>query len=384
MNVTVKFVAILMLVTMSVIILLIACFNLTNTTIALTIKRLKEIGVRKVVGARQFQIISQHLLEIAITISLAIAVGIGISLVMVPEFMAMWGIAYGLEDLSYLNLFATLIMLLFVCALLGGAYPALINSKFKPVVLLKGGSKVKGTNALTRLLLVTQFSLSVIVLVAGIIFTLNGRFQRNVDMGYDLKRLLVLTFQGEEEYNGIRNAIASNPSIEAIAPTSSHIGFGSYANPINIDTTRTTTQVYHVGANYFDVMGMNVLTGRNYIEGSELDYEKSLVIDKAFVDFHGLEEPLGTKINFQESSYEVVGVVDNHFDDLWKEERVAKGHIFPLASPDQYRRAIIRVFEGADPLEIDKSVETSWKETFPGRPYESRTQEDVVIFLFWL
>ena len=141
----------LVFITLASMILLIACFNLTNTTIALTVKRLKEIGVRKTVGARRSQIITQFLLEIVITITIAILVGMGLSQIIVPEFTAMWGLEYGLEDLSTANLLAALVILIFVSALLAGAYPALNNSKFKPVSLLKGQSKVKGTNALTKL-----------------------------------------------------------------------------------------------------------------------------------------------------------------------------------------------------------------------------------------
>ena len=130
------------------------------------------------VGARREQVVIQFLFEMTFTIFLSIIVGLAMSTILVPEFAAMWGLEYGLEDLNGINMIFTLLILLFVSALLAGAYPALHNSKFKPVALLKGATRIKGTNPLTRILLVVQFSLSVIVLVGGVIFTLNADFQK--------------------------------------------------------------------------------------------------------------------------------------------------------------------------------------------------------------
>ncbi len=374
----ISFVPLLVFITLASIILLIACFNLTNTTIALTGKRMKEIGVRKVVGARRVQIIGQYILEMAITIALAIVVGIGISLVMVPEFTAMWDLSYGLSELSFVNLFGTLIILLFASALLAGAYPAFNNSKFKPVMLLKGQTKVKGTNTITRILLVMQFSLSVIVLVAGIIFTLNSKFQKEINIGYDMPNVLVVSVQSSEEYRGLKNAILHHPQIENVAITDHHIGYGGYSNPIKIDTTETSTQVFEVGANYFDVLGMHITSGRGFMEGSVVDYEKSAIIDEKFVDFHKLEDPVGTKILFQEVWYEIVGVVENHFDDLWENSRKEEGNFFRMTKKEQYRRLVARVKDSDQLLETQEMIEKEWKKLYPGKPFNSRSQEDIV------
>jgi ABC-type antimicrobial peptide transport system permease subunit len=368
----------LVFITLASMILLIACFNLTNTTIALTVKRLKEIGVRKVVGARRSQIITQFLLEMVITITLAVIVGMGLSQIIVPEFTAMWGLLYSLEDLSTANLLAALVILIFISALLAGAYPALNNSKFKPVSLLKGQSKVKGTNTLIRILLVAQFSLSIIVLVAGIIFTLNSRYQNDVSLGYDMDQVLIVSVQGPEQYQGLKNAIMAYPKIEEVAVTDHHIGYGSYSNPIKIDTAEFTTQVYEVGATYFDVLGLPIIKGRGFIEGSELDFEESVIIDEEFVELHNLESPLGTKILFQENWYHVVGVVASHLNDLWKSDRVREGHFYRVAKPEQYRRLVARVSAEEDMLATTEYIENQWKDVFPDKPFLSRTQEDVV------
>ena len=174
------FVPLLIFIILGGIILLIACFNLTSTTIVLTIKRLKEIGVRKVVGAARWQIVNQFLLEVTITVAISIIIGLLVAQLTVPEFASMWGLPYGLSDLNGINLMIMLTLILFFAAILSGAYPALSNSKFQPIVLLKGNLKIKGTNPFTRVLLTLQFSLSVVVLVAGIFFTRNAAYQHQV------------------------------------------------------------------------------------------------------------------------------------------------------------------------------------------------------------
>lgn len=362
---------------LALIILLIACFNLTNTTIALTIKRLKEIGVRKVVGASRSQVVIQFLFEMSLTIFLSMLVGLAMSLILVPEFAAMWGLEYGLEDLNGINLIFSLLVLLFISALLAGAYPALNNSKFKPVALLKGATRIKGTNPLTRILLVIQFSLSVIVLVGGVIFTMNADFQKQVSFGYDLKKILTVSVQSESQYNKLKSAIQQNSKIEEISVTDHHIGWGSYSNPIKIDTAEFRTQVYEVGSNYFNAMGLKVVEGRGFIEDSQSDAEESALVDESFVTFNKLENPIDKQVIFQEKKYRIVGIVQDHLSNLFSDNGLEEGHFYRIAKPEQYHLLIARIDESD--LESTKDyIETKWKELFPSKPFESHSQEEIV------
>ena len=363
--------------TLAFIILLIACFNLTNTTVALTIKRLKEIGVRKVVGARRSQIVTQFLFEMVFTILLSIIVGLAMSSVLVPEFAAMWGLEYGLGDLNGINMAFALLVLLLISALLAGVFPALHNSKFKPVALLKGATRVKGTNPLTRILLVVQFSLSVIVLVGGVIFTLNADFQKNVSFGYNLKKVLTVTVPSESVYNKLKSAIQQNSKIEAISVTDHHIGYGSYDNPIQIDTSEFRTHVYEVGSNYFSAMGLEIVEGRGFIEDSQSDAQESALVDESFVAFNKLENPIDTRVVFQEQRYRIVGVVQDHVNSLFNQNDLEEGHFYRIAKKEQYHLLIARVAESD--LESTKAyIETKWKELFPNQPFESQSQEEIV------
>lgn len=377
MNERIAVFPLLIFITLALIILLIACFNLTNTTIALTIKRLKEIGIRKVVGARRSQVVIQFLFEMMITILLSIVVGLAMSTVLVPEFAAMWGLQYGLEDLNGLNMIFTLLVLLFISALLAGGYPALNNSKFKPTALLKGATRIKGTNPLTRILLVIQFSLSVIVLVGGVIFTLNADFQKQVSFGYDLKKILTVSVQSESEYNKLKSEIQQNSKIEEISVTDHHIGWGSYPNPIKIDTSEFRTHVYEVGDNYFNAMGLKIVEGRGFIKDSKSDAEEAALVDESFVAFNKLENPIDTRVTFQDQRYRIVGVVQDHVSNLFNDSGLEEGHFYRAARPEQYHLLIARI-DDAELESTKEYIETKWKELFPNKPFESQSQEEIV------
>lgn len=358
------------------IILLIACFNLTNTTLALTGRRLKEIGIRKVVGSARSQIIYQYLFEMIITVSLAVIAGFLLAQFIVPQFASMWQLHYGLEDLNKLNLMITLIILLFIAATLAGIYPALLNSRFKPIELLKGQKEIKGTNYLTRTLLVIQFSLSVIVFVAGVVFTENAVYQKQLDFGYDKDNILTVTVHGEQEYNRLKNKLSGIPQIRNIAAAKNHIGpYMAINGTIKFDTVAFKTNIYKVGPNYFSTVGLSIVNGRDFIEDNVHDQETAVVVDKNFVSKFGITNPIDERIIYKDKPYRIIGVVENHISSL--KEAHDEEHMFVLSAPAEYRKMILSA-DAVTLATIESIIEKDWKELFPGKPFESQLQEELV------
>jgi putative ABC transport system permease protein len=357
------------------IILLIACFNLTNTTMALTGKRLKEIGVRKVIGSRRNQIAFQFLLEMIITISLAIVAGLLMAQIIVPQFASMWQLQYGLSDLNGLNLIVALIILLFCAATLAGIYPALFNSKFSPLALLKGGQKIKGTTPLTNTLLIFQFSLSVLVFIAGIVLTQNASYQKNMSLGYDKENLVTVSLTGEQEYNRLKNAIDRNPKIKLISGAQNHIGpYSAEWKAIKIDAELFETNIYTVGVNYFETVGLQFVSGRDFTEG-QMDYESSVVVDENFISNHNIMEPIGSLINYNDKPYRIIGIVKNHLSGLKQSEN--SEHVYMFCSPADYSTMVLKT-NPADRSQVISQVETEWKKLFAGTPFQSHVQEDII------
>jgi ABC-type antimicrobial peptide transport system permease subunit len=378
LHLRIPFKALVIFMTLGFLILLIACFNLTNTTLALTARRFKEIGVRKVVGSGRGQLVGQFLLEMALIIALAVGAGLLMAQLVVPEFAAMWGLRYGLADLGGTNLLIMLVLLLFASALLAGLYPALRNSRLDPVVLLKGGFRPKGTSPLTRALLVGQFSLSVVVLIAGVVFVQNAGYQQRVNFGYDYKKVITVSIQGAQDYERLKNALSAHPNVSRVAVAHNHLGLlNSFAGTIRLGGREWQSNVYEVGAGYFEAMGLPLVAGRDFREGSEGDNQSAVVVDRNFVGKHQLAHPLGTSITYQGQSYLVVGVVENHLSSFFDKGSLHKDHLYRVARPEQYRVLVVRT-GGGSVAQTQRDVARQWKGLFPGRPLGSDLQEDIV------
>jgi len=362
---------------MALLILLIACFNLTNTSIAMTAKRLKEVGVRKTIGAARKQIIFQFLLETLLTILLSLAVGLMMAQLLLPAFTDMWEIPYGLGDLGGTNLFITLLALVFATAMVAGIYPALLSSNFKPMSLLKGTVKIKGTNALTRSLVAAQFALSVTVLIAGVIFIQNTKYQEGIRFGYDKDQIITVSLQGERDFDAMEKALVSNPKVLSVGVADGTFGRSSYTTPIRIDTAQYDVQALGVGKNYFETMGLPVVQGRNLNLDNASDVQEGVIVNRAFVERTGMKDPIDQVIFLHNAKHFIVGVIENHIDNLYR-AKTMEPFVFYAAGKEQYISMVVKT-EHADLLATQKSLEATWKEVFPTRPFESQLQEDVVL-----
>ena len=368
--------ALIIFTSMAGMILLIACFNLTNTSIAMTSKRLKEVGVRKVVGAARQQIVAQFLLETVITITLAILIGLMMAQFIVPAFTEMWTLPYGLADLDGLNFFIAIIVMIFLTSMIAGIYPALLSSKFKPVALLKGGVKISGTNLLSRLLVGAQFALSVIVLIAGVIFVLNSKFQEGIRFGYDKDKIVTLAIQGERDYDVMKGALERNPKILSIGVSDGNLGRNSYTTPIRIDTSQYDIQALGIGKNFLETMGLHISEGRTFNLENASDQE-GVIVNRAFVEQTGMKDPVNKEIRLHNERRVILGVVDNHIDNFYRSKK-AEPFVFYPAGKNQYVAMQIKA-EPQDLPEIKTYLEKTWKELFPARPFESSFQEELVM-----
>jgi hypothetical protein len=164
---------------MAIFILLIACFNFANTSIAIFSKRLKEIGLRKTFGGQRKQLVVQFMSETFIICFLALLVGIAISSILVPAYSNLW--AYMSIELTfgrYGFFWVFLVLLLLLTGFVAGVYPAIHVSSFSPVNVLKGAGLFSGSGKLSSVLLALQFTISIMALVMGIVFAKNADYQR--------------------------------------------------------------------------------------------------------------------------------------------------------------------------------------------------------------
>ena len=173
---------------LAILIFLSACLNFSNTTVSHANRRLKEIGMRKVMGSSQRQMVMQLLLECGFIVILAALVSVVLNIFWLPTFNQMFGdikvVADYFNDITLLFFILAAVLL---TTLLAGFYPAFYISRFNPTSIFRGTVKFGGTNLFSRIMLGLQLSIAIITVIAGIGFARNSEFQKNYDYGYNIE-----------------------------------------------------------------------------------------------------------------------------------------------------------------------------------------------------
>jgi ABC-type antimicrobial peptide transport system permease subunit len=362
---------------MAIMILLIAVFNFANTAIASAGKRLKEIGIRKVVGGIRKQLMVQFLIENFIICFLALLVGIGLASFLVPAYSSLWEyMTIQLTFSEYWSFWLFIILLLMVTGMLAGTYPALYISSFKPVFILQGKTRLGSAGTFSRILLSLQLLISVLAIVSGIIFAKNARYQETVDLGYDRDHLIVVPVQ-TDHFQSFREAIIQNPKITSVAGTQEHIGFGNYTRPLKDERQQMEVGVMDVGPHYMETMGLRLLEGRGFDPARvDADRQGAIVINNEMVEAFGWSDPIGKQVTMSDTSrLRVIGIVhDFYFSGLWNE---IEPTLIRLTPEERYFNMAVRSSPGDLPEVLDY-LRSTWQDMFPNYPFEGLYQEDTL------
>ncbi|WP_420582326.1 ABC transporter permease [Reichenbachiella sp.] len=359
-------------------IMMIACFNLTNTSISMLAYRLKEIGVRKSLGANKRQITTQFLLETIIMALLALFAGYLMSTIIVPEFTAMWDLPYGIKDLSSVNLTLTLLLLVIITAVLAGIYPAIVSSKLNTTTLLKGKIQIRGSNFITRSLVSMQFAISVMVLIGGVVFIQNAKFQENIDFGYQKDQLMLVDIKSEKEYEALAAKARLHPKVQEVGATEHQIGYSTYPNPISFQGEEVEVRHLEFGQNYFESMNFSFIQGRPLDHSKTNDFNEGAVVSRQFLKTLNIQgEPIGQYVTVREQKRKIVGVIEDFVDNVFRSKE-PEPYIFYATVGDRWRNMIVRA-DAKDLTEINDYLEQQWKQMYPTKPYSSHYQEDILL-----
>jgi putative ABC transport system permease protein len=366
---------------MALFILLIACFNFANTSIATFSKRLKEIGLRKTFGGQRKQLVTQFMFETLIICLLALFAGIAFAGFLVPAYSSLW--VYMLIKMTFSGhafFWVFLLLLLLLTGFIAGVYPAMYVSSFSPVNVLKGASPFRGSGKLSSVLLTLQFSISVMALVMGIVFAKNAEYQRTLDLGYDRDKLIVVPVT-PDLFTSFRNEIITNPKIISAEGTQNHIGFGSYRRPIKDNEKQLEVDVMDIGPEYAQTMGLRIADGRFFDKLREAADRAngSIIVNQKLVNDFGWKEAIGQTVTLYDTTkLTVIGVVkDFYLGGVWQEIEPA---MLRLSRTDQYGVLVVR----ASPEDLPGVLEyinLKWKSMttisiFGGRLQENLMQEE--------
>lgn len=353
---------------MGILILLIACFNFTNTSMAIASKRLKEIGLRKVMGGLRAQLVIQFLLENVVLCFLSLVAGVLFALFLVPAYSSMWPfLEISIDFAKDPGFYLFLIGLLVFTGLIAGSYPAFFISRFEPASILKGGTKLGGTSKVTSVLLTLQFSISLLAIILGAVFYENAVYQKEMDYGFNKNGAISLYFNELDEYQAYKNHIDGNTDIMMMAGSEYQID-RSYRNDPVINGSETyDVDILHIGDNFFETMDFKLIDGRGFRKDSKTDMDESVIVTEEMVKVFGWEKPIGQKITWMDTvSLYVVGVMqDAYIDGLWEP-------ITPLmlryVPEDDYQFLTVKTTKD-NLVEMNEYLESSWKEVFPDKMY---------------
>ena len=363
---------------MALFILLIACFNFANTSIATFSKRLKEIGLRKTFGGQRSQLVTQFMIETLIICFFALMVAIILSEFLVPAYSSLWDyMKIELTFTKYFFFWIFLILLLLTTGFISGVYPAMYISSFSPVGVFKGATSFRGAGKLSSILLALQFSISVMALVLGLVFSKNAVYQRTIDLGYDKDKLIVMPVAPDLS-TSFRNEILSNPKIISAEGTQNHIGFGSYRRPVKDSVKQLEVEMMDIGPEYATTMGLRLIEGRLFDKTrapADLT-NKSVVINQKMVNDFGWTHALGMTVTLYDTTrFTVIGVVkDFHVNGLWEKIHPT---ILKLSSNDQYNVLVVRA-ENKDLPGILDYLSSKWKTQATNFIFGGMLQEDTL------
>jgi len=360
----------------ALLLLLMACFNYINTAIAFSSKRLKEIGVRKVIGGSRRQLIAQFMSENILLCVIAMIVALALAEIFVPIHDNMW--TYFELTLDYsenVGLLTFLAGLLLAMGIVAGGYPAFYISAYHPVTVLRGKQKFGGTSWFTRILLTFQFTVSMLTLIAGLVFIRNADFLKNLDLGYDKDLVVVVPLPEAKYYEPYRHAIEKNPNLVSIAGSRQHVGRNWYTRTAESAAFKTQADILRVGDDYLSTMKLRLTAGREFDPGLTTDLDEAVIVNQKLVDEFGWNEPLHQTVAFDSARYTVIGVVENFYNDgVW---RPIASCIFRLIKPEDFRFLVARV-QGENLKTTSEFLRSEWQRVVPDVPYEGYYQDEVM------
>jgi putative ABC transport system permease protein len=308
---------------LAVLILLIACINFINITLARSLQRSKEIGIRKVSGSSVQQLIGQFLSEALIITFIAFLPAIVLVQLALPVFSEISGKHF---DVSYLyrpSMLLLFLVLLVVVAVLAGFYPAFIASRFQPVQTLYGRFKLSGKNLLGRSLVVLQFVIAVGLIICTIVFNQQLNFVTQSDQGYKKDNLIRLEFPWgkQQELQQLKHELLQNPAIVAIGGKA-----GDMNKTMFMVNDKATDWTYYeeIDDSYLQLLQIPVVKGRYLSYRNTIDTSSGCMVNEAFVATYldKSKDPIGQKVvrGGNKKEYYVTGVVKNYHLASFKEK----------------------------------------------------------------
>ncbi|WP_417363627.1 ABC transporter permease [Galbibacter sp.] len=366
---------------LSVLVLLIACINYMNLATANSQKRLKGIGVNKILGANRRQMLSLYYVETSILVFISVLIGYGISFIALPIFENILG-----TQLSYTELLSPVILLGLIAiwilvTLIAGSYPALSLSGISPLSLAQ---KSKNTYAIADFvrkgLVVFQFTTSIILIVSVIIIYQQMDFIKNKKLGYNPNGIVAVSVKSAESQQQIENVMRDLqrlPVVKNVSAVQSIPGkneSGRSVRKLSTDVTGMPIQSCRTSGMIVETLQLNLLAGnplpKNIKKGDSIVY--TLINEKIvkYLGYKSSEDAIGKYVNTELGNRAVItGVVENFNYNSLKEDIGGYMYYRSIEAPESLRNILIR-YHTTDLPEFMEQLQNSFTANLPNTAFD--------------
>ena len=363
----------------AIFILLIACINFINLSTAKASSRGKEIGIKKVAGADQMSMIVQFMLESMLLVAVALVFALLLVGLLLDAFNTVSGKSFTFADLLHWKFLVNFIIVGLVAGLISGIYPAFYMASFKPVAVLKGETvSGKGNGRLRKILVVIQFTMSILIGIVAIFMFRQLKFLQEKELGFEKDNLICIPMADgmKPKYYSLKNELLKETTVEGVTAARS--------NPVRIGSNsggawwegKDPEKTVLIGTNavdydYLKTMNMELVSGRDFSRDFVGDMAKDTIgnflINEEVVKAIGIGDPVGKSFRFMGINGRIVGVLKNfHFKSA---DQPIEPIAFALTEPRYLSVILIRIRSG-NIMESLKTVEKVWKEVIPEYPLD--------------
>ncbi|MDA3812718.1 MAG: ABC transporter permease [Candidatus Cloacimonetes bacterium] len=375
---------IIILGSISLFILILACINFINLTTARAVKRAREIGIRKVFGAFKLQLIRQFLGESILITLIALAFAFVFVELIEPAFSQLIGTTLIYSCFNNVSIFFTVVATSLIIGVLAGLYPSFVLTHYQPALVMKGAtSSGKSSSAILRKSLVLfQFSISIILIIFTILINQQINFMRNFDMGFDKDQVVILKTPVRMSKNSetIKNEINAIPGvIESSASLGVPMMGGGFGTNLTPDMEHKDEEfrisVKMIDSNYLDFYNIPLLAGRKLSELSGANFRTITMVNETTVkklgftsneDAIGHAYTIGLSDGGKPFEPEIIGVIqDFHFRSLHEE-------VSPLLFMNWsflFQEVSIKISPDNVPVTL-KEIQNVWEKFYPAHPFD--------------
>lgn len=382
----------------ALLVLMLACFNSMNLSLAHSSNRYKEMGVRKVIGARREQLFGQMLLESLLSGCVSLALGFLMASFLILPFSSLTGKDLELSALLHSQTLLIVILAVLLISLITGIYPARSFSRFPAAELFRGRFRLRQRGFFPNVMIVFQFGVSLVFIIGALIMVRQLQFMSAADLGYENEGILIVSMQThpdrpEQGLNLLqifRNELRTEPGVLAVSGDSGTVGirFGGITLRFDMDGVEHIVESFVIDAQYRETLGIPLIEGRDLSPDRPIDTLEGVLVNETFVREFGLVGPVGkrfsdfmtNKLPAEYYTFDpvIVGVIrDFHLNSL----RTPIGPMaFSLRSfipIERLRNILVKVKPGEEAVVL-KRLEEIWKRLRPELPFSHIFLEDAL------